>query len=335
MNKEIGSEFWEAPLCRWEGNGLFQPNVQWFLCGRSALQAIISELKNKKTVAMPSWCCHTMVKPFLDAGIKVIFYPVFFNESIVQEIIYDCDVIYVMDYFGFSSEISIDHPCVIRDVTHSLFSKSYDDADYYYGSLRKWCGVWTGGYTWTKNGHLLGFDYKYDTSRYISLRDQGMRLKKAYIDAQDILPENKSAFLSCFKEAEEYLEGCGNSPAAQRDVEIAQTLDVSFIRDRRRSNAKILMEGLSKLILFKELDQTDVPLFVPISVPKKLRDPLRRHLVEKSIYCPCHWPISDYHVLNDKTKEIYDREISVVCDQRYGAEDMYRIIDVITDFLKK
>lgn len=335
MIKEIGSEFWEANCSSKDANYFFQPQIQWFLCGRSALQAIVSELKDKKTVAMPSWCCHTMIKPFLDAGIQVFFYPVYYTDHLVQEIRYDCDILYVMDYFGFSSNMIIEHPCVIRDVTHSLFSKSYDDGDYYYGSLRKWCGVWTGGYSWTKDGHLLDVDYTHNNSRYISLRKKGMMLKKEYIGDTETFSANKSVFLSCFNKAEEYLENCSISPATERDIEIAQNLDVSLIRNKRRNNAKILMEGLSDFILFKELKQTDVPLFVPIIVPRNKRDSLKQFLIDNSIYCPCHWPISDYHVLDEKMRKIYEQEISVVCDQRYGSEEMVRIVNTINSFLER
>ena len=332
MNKEIGSEFWEAPLCRWEGNGLFQPNVQWFLCGRSALQAIISELKNKKTVAMPSWCCHTMIKPFIDAGIDVKFYPVCNQDGFFQEIDLSCDIVYVMDYFGFSSNMQINHPCIIRDVTHSLFSKSYRDADYYYGSLRKWCGIWTGGYAWTSDGHLLT-NCTNSTRVYSSLREKAMDLKERYISDPCNHPNDKSEFLDMFKKAECYLENCMIEPAEQRDIKLAQKLDVDFIQRRRRANAKILMTELKDYVLFKELDDGDTPLFVPIIVPNSRRDELRNYLVQNSIYCPCHWPLSSYHTIDNHMKELYDNEISLVCDQRYSEDDMYRIAYAIKRFI--
>lgn len=180
MSIEIGSEFWEVNTTEGKEYTLFPKSTHWYLCGRSALQAIISELKGKKTVGMPSWCCHTMIKPFVDAGIEVRFYPVVYKDGFVQEIDYSCDILYVMDYFGFTSHTSIEHPCVIRDVTHSLFSMNYQDANYYYGSLRKWCGVWTGGYVWTNDGHTLSYDYT-GNNEYSLLREKAMELKKEYI----------------------------------------------------------------------------------------------------------------------------------------------------------
>ena len=71
MHWEIGSEFWDIPVSE-ERNDLFPNYTQWYLSGRSALQAIIKELQNLHTVAMPSWCCDSMVKPFIDAGFDEI-----------------------------------------------------------------------------------------------------------------------------------------------------------------------------------------------------------------------------------------------------------------------
>ena len=182
--REIGSEFWDVP-CAEQRNTLFPDSVQWFLSGRSALQAIIEESKKKgcHTVAMPSWCCDSMVKPFFHAGIEVQFYPVYWESSLVQEPRFNADALFLMDYFGYTGQCPDTNDfegIVIRDVTHSLLSSAYSDADYYFGSLRKWCGVWTGGYAWAKEECHLSEPQTRD-SAYIALRKTAMQQKAAYI----------------------------------------------------------------------------------------------------------------------------------------------------------
>jgi len=85
MTHEIGSEFWDMPIAG-NKNTLFVESAQWFLSGRSALTAIIRIIKkNNKdihTVAMPSWCCASMVVPFLREGIKVHYYPVYYEDRL-------------------------------------------------------------------------------------------------------------------------------------------------------------------------------------------------------------------------------------------------------------
>lgn len=331
--REIGSEFWDVPITENE-NGIFPESTQWFLSGRSALQAIIAELKDCRTVAMPSWCCDSMVKPFVDAGMKVHFYPVYFDEDLKQDVGFDCDVLFLMDYFGYigmQPDLSGYNGVVIRDVTQSLFSTTYIDADYYFGSLRKWCGVWTGGYAWAKDGRRFRVQINTDDRGYVELRRKAMELKCEYINGQG---KDKS-YLGVFNEAEEVLESIGIVPVADRDVKVAMKLDVEYIRTHRRKNAEILRSAFPNWLIFMEMMDTDCPMFVPVLVPDGKRNELRRHLINNEIYCPVHWPVSEYRKLSDKTETIYADELSLVCDQRYTEEDMNRMVEVIQEFWKE
>lgn len=330
--REIGSEFWDAPTIE-KQNGLFSESKQWFLSGRSALKAIIKDLKDCHTVAMPSWCCDSMIKPFVDAGLNVQFYPVYWQDELIQEMNTDCDVLFLIDYFGYTSvqsNLKGYKGIVIRDVTHSVFSSSFSDADYYFGSLRKWCGVWTGGYAWTKDGHGLPIDNSTDYV-YRDLREKAMNLKNSYIKDLDLA---EKTYLKLFDEAEECLESIGIAPAAERDVKLAAYLDIKSIKNSRRTNANVLRSAFSNWLLFSEMRDNDCPLFVPILVPEGKRTELRNYLINQNIYCPIHWPVSNYHKLYGQEKYIYDNELSLVCDQRYKEEDMFRIVKTINNFWK-
>lgn len=332
--REIGSEFWDVPTTKRKVD-IIPESAQWFLSGRSALQAIIYDLKDCRTVLMPSWCCDSMVKPFFDAGLDVHFYPVYFNGGLVQEISFDADVLFLMDYLGYSSsvpDLSWYKGIVIRDVTHSIFSTTYSDADYYFGSLRKWCGIWTGGYAWNQDGHRLVIDSENsDKCKYTTLRETAMLQKAEYICG---LRTDKN-YLKIFAEAEETLESMRITSASDRDIGLAQILDIEFIRTRRRANAEVLRSAFLEMLIFKEIDEADTPMFVPILVPDGKRDALRRYLINNEIYCPVHWPISEYHTISEQEKFIYENELSLVCDQRYIEKDMQRMVDVIKRFWKE
>lgn len=331
--QEIGSEFWAVPQSEID-NGIFPESTQWFLSGRSALQAIIAELKGCRTVAMPLWCCDSMVKPFADAGLEVNFYPVHWEKDLNQEIRHDCDVLFLMDYFGYTAEtpdLSSYQGVIIRDVTHSLFSAVYDDADYYFGSLRKWCGIWTGGYAWSKDGHEIRVDMDLDDCGYIALREKAMQSKQNYINGA----ATDKFYLGVFNEAEEVLERIGIVPAAQRDIQMSEKLDVEFIRTRHRENAAILRAAFPEWLIFRDMKDSDCPMFVPVLVPDGKRNALRRYLIQNEIYCPVHWPVNEFHKLDAEAETIYENELSLVCDQRYTQEDMYRMVDTINIFLQE
>ena len=333
--REIGSEFWNVETCS-HPHQFFPRNIQWYLSGRAALRAIINKIGCASTVSMPAWYCDSMVRPFLDAGFKVKYYPVYPDCGLKQEIDMDADVLFVMDYFGYTTGNTVNHPCTIRDVTHSLFSKNYGDAQYYFGSLRKWCGVWTGGYAWTMNGEGLCEGTNYEAG-YISLRSEAMSLKNCYINGipnTEGKPVTDKHYLDVFEDAEKKLETVGIEAAAKRDIDIASLLDIEFIKSRRRENASILMNAFPEMLIFPESKKDDCPMFVPILVPDGKRDVLRKFLIGKEIYCPVHWPVSKYHKLDERTAVLYRDGLSLVCDQRYSREDMERIVDAVHEFME-
>lgn len=331
--REIGSEFWNVPTAEGD-NSLFPQFTRWFLSGRSALKAIISQLKQEKTVALPAWCCDSMIKPFTDAGFEVRFYPVWWDHGLIQEPRTDCDVLLLMDYFGYVDRQpkSLHYSgVVIRDVTHSLFSPCPADADYCFGSLRKWCGVWTGGFAWSS--HPLP-EAREDCPEYEALRARAMEEKAEYLNG---CPESEGtkSYLQLFSRAEELLEGCGPFKAAERDVLLARRLDKEQMIARRRENAAILMEAFPELLVFSDSSPEDCPMFVPILVPDGKRDALRQYLIHQMIYCPVHWPLSQRHRIDSRALRLYENELSLVCDQRYTPTDMERVADSVRAFWKE
>ena len=133
---EIGSEFWEVPTCQNE-NLIFPQNTAWYISGRSALKAIIKDIKLSNVlncVALPSWCCDSMIEPFVQEGVQIKFYPVYFDQGYLKidfSYIENCDAILKMDYFGFKRKHDLEFGgIVIEDVTHSVFNGDFPSADY-------------------------------------------------------------------------------------------------------------------------------------------------------------------------------------------------------------
>lgn len=333
LNREIGSEFWNVPVCD-EENNIFPNNTVWYLSGRCALRDIIRDIKKNtkfESVALPSWCCDSIIIPFLNEGIKVEFYPVIFEDGeLIQNLshISACDVLLVMDYFGYRRKLEYNFDgIVINDVTHSVFCGEYRKADYTFGSLRKWAGFYTGGFAF--GGDLTEKINDKSNLDYITARKLAMEEKRAYINKEN----SSKGFLKIFSNAEAMLENgiCGKGEIS--DIERAKLMDINLIKSKRRENAEVLLQSLSDLAIFSELHEDDCPLFVPLLVPEEKRATLRKYLIEKEIYCPIHWPETEYHNLTTETEELYKQEISIVCDQRYSTRDMIRICQEINVFL--
>ena len=71
----------------------------------------------------------------------------------------------------------------------------------------------------------------------------------------------------------------------------------------------------------------DCPLFVPIVIAKEKRNAIRKKLIDNQIYCPVHWP----HPNAECQSNLYEMELSLVCDQRYNGDDMKRIVEVLNN----
>ena len=221
---------------------------------------------------------------------------------------------------------------VIYDATHAVFSHATVKADYVYGSLRKWAGFWTGGFAWSCTEPFQIEPPTECEAQYISTRKLAMREKQRYLNGES--SDGKEAYLRLFSHAEEQLDVRGTLCADPEDVKRIPFLDVERIRLRRRQNAETLLSMLEQYAIFPHLHPQDCPLFVPIVLPKTLRTTVRQHLIQHSIYCPIHWPVSNLHKLTERSRQIYDGELSLVCDQRYDRSDMIRMGQLITEFLR-
>jgi len=345
MHREIGSEFWEADLGK-DCKPISENTYQYLLSGRTALDFIIKDIKVSKefkTVYLPTYCCHTMIQPFLDNGVTVGFYDVnYSNGRYTYEIDFEtqCDAILIMQYFGYCNEtvgqiikqLQDSGKIIIEDATHSWFSDSpySNSSDYVLSSFRKWTGLPCGAIAIKRNYSFSTLIPIKTNHRYILMRQQAAKLKKQYVEED---AGQKEAFLKLFNLAEELLESdyqSYNIPKEYQDVILR--LDGEQIRQKRQANAKHLIEGLMNYKGIECIARTDkdVPLFVPIIVRSGKRKELRKYLINKDVYCPIHWPLSVLHEIKDKY--LYENSLSLVCDQRYTIADMDRIIALINEF---
>ncbi len=333
--REIGSEFWMQyePVSVDGGE-----NEICLLSGRTALRFIIDDIcsaRSVRKVLMPSYCCESMIEPFVKAGIEVQFYQVD-RDNIDYPYDNDADVVFLIDFFGYAIEQNIKiarcekqvGKVVIYDATHKLDGnpKIESYADYSFCSYRKWfycnyakCVKYSGVFD---NKNLM------HNERYTKLRDEAAALKEKYMSGSTV---NKDSFLSGFNAAEQMLDE-DYTGYIGRPVDF----DLSEIVSQRRKNALYLIKELKKIpqveLWRDSIKANDTPMFVPILVDPSIRYDLRRKLIDAKIYCPIHWPKTAYH---GSCNKLYDMELSLVCDQRYDISDMERIINVIKDFFNE
>ena len=363
MLKEIGSEFWTGctPLANREEysmrpKAIYESHPHQIvetLSGRTALEHIVEIVvkKGKKSAYLPAFCCHTMIEPFLTHGISVSFYDVTLTENGLHRWVdenHHCDCILLMDYFGHTDSETVEIALhekekgvtTIYDATHSLYSEvNYFPYDFIYGSYRKWTDINCGFLAWKEpldRGNITQNVSEGDA--YPIMREKLFNMKASYMDDVAI---SKDEFLPLVNAAESILEEqYHHKMPDDRSRDVLKHTDVGFLKKARKQNAKFLMEAIkdmndSRIRCFNTtINESDTPLFVAVSVALEDRDSLRKHLIANQIYCPIHWPISEIHPRRSQSQVLFDLELSLVCDQRYGLDDMQRMVDNIAAYFK-
>ena len=345
---EIGREYW-----KYEGNlncnnsnfWNFGKDNKFVLSGRTAIYYVLKNIclnNNIQKVYFPSYSCTSMEQPFIDLGIEIEYYDVYYNNGLKYNINLEeeCDIFFAMNYFGYSStnmDKCIKHfkqkgKIIIEDITHSILSeKKYsENSDYLIGSLRKWFPIASGGIVVNLNSKFSLDLNKNPNKEMIDIKSKAMENKKDYIN-QKI--DNKSEFLNQYSESGKILEkDYKNYSIDEASLKILMGIDIGEIIKTRIENAKVIYEKLKNKseikFLINEFNEKDGLLFVPIMLKKEIRNDLRKYLIDNQVYLPIHWP-SEVNKNN-----VVEQELSLICDQRYTKVQIETYINKILEFLK-
>ncbi len=310
-------------------------NKLFFRSGRDAIRHISTFFKNK-TVLLPSYCCHSMIEPFIDYNI--IYYSIDKNFNIVFEDlkfkieIHHPDLILIMNYFGLSNQYDFFELKekykfkIIEDVTHIFFNRMmYNEySDYYVASLRKWLPIPNGGI-------ILSFEkldckIGYTNNDFTSLRIQALELKAQYEFSYDLAIKNE--FRSLFFKANESLESDTRIIAADpKSINFYEEYNVVPLKKKRKFNFEIIDRFFNRQYC---VNDDYIPFMYPIFVDENRREEIQQQLASHGIYCPVIWPINDEQ--RNCSNESYLISKSILCipiDQRYTKENMNYILDVI------
>ncbi|MFD6210466.1 hypothetical protein [Peribacillus sp. NPDC060253] len=347
---EIGSEFWLDNIP--ETAQTVEPN--WLTkygdfvlasSGRGAISLLLQQVTPKyKSVLLPAYICDSVILPFIEQGYSCYFYNI--NDDLSPNIesiksYKNIGIFIHMGYYGFPSNSNLlnvlknfkdQSVIVLEDITHTLFSsfKRFEENDFYVGSIRKWLGLPSGGFIAASKRKLKRPLLTNDV--FTKLRTTALSSKGEYMKTSD---ENlKDLFLNQFSRAESLLDrDVAPYSIDGLSMTLINLLDADELVRKRTINFTTLSEGLKSISylnpIFKKNTKNICPLFYPVMI-KKDRDSIRKKLVEEKIYCPVHWPIpnqiKDRDI--DSTLGIYNNILSIPCDQRYGINEMERIVSV-------
>lgn len=363
MMGEIGSNFWlnphqqldDAPIGTPEQFNCEGSDYVWLSTGRSAIKYVIKTIEQrrpelKKVALLPSFTCDTVFEPFIKAGYEVYYYPIekdltTSSDSILENAFeHDASIVLFHRYFGFNTlDGQINRMCkilrglgkyTIEDCTQCLYSSFHRaDADFIVGSIRKWTGTPDGGFAVCRNGCFTNKPAQPDTILEVA------KVKASYAKYNYLFENNgeKAEMLAMYREAEDILNKQDQIyTISNMSAKVQANLGRDELVTKRRNNFNILSKSLCDSIhsLFSLKDNSSVPLYFPLLVED--RESLQKHLVQNAIYAPVVWPKDEKQPLQcEGAENAYHHLLCIPIDQRYDADDMNRIVEVINHFYKE
>ena len=308
----IGGEF-DISLDRLPGNYdiSFLQDGYLYSSGRAALYHILryikTYMKDIHTLMLPDYLCSSIITTALKVDFELVFYPLSdsFQLNYVKfpSIYRKNSVVLLINYFGLvslSEQVSylrgIDNEiCIIEDNVQSFFSM------------------------WHSSESDFISQYKIAGAILKGLRPYGCF--------------DDSLYLNLLETGENQIDDNLNSKISDMTIYLFSGIDLRKVEVLRKRNADYLQNGLKSIgiELLIPLSEGCIPLALPVYLND--RDKIRKRLFEHEIYCPVHWPKCSSSFSLSKGEELYDHELSLVIDQRYGLEDMDRILTILEDSL--
>lgn len=353
--KEIGSYLWlsenEYKLTGLENDHYNNVDFGGTLLStcRSAIKEVLSFIQTDNKIALvPSFTCHSVIKPFVDQGYKLEPYPI--QPNLMIDPIefrcclkkYDPSVVLLHSYFGFNTlgdvadiikEIKEHGVTIIEDYTQRLFSSFPSvNANYEVGSIRKWYPIPDGAFL---RGDIVVNPEKED-DELAEKKIKGFLDKGKYVEDGSV---EKEIFMKELNDAESLLDSRSETYSIcklSRKIISASNKD-SLIK-KRRANYIALLDHIKSndtfMVLFNEIGDSVVPFMFPLLV-KKNRKEFQSYLAAHSVYATIIWgcPEQLKDKIDEKAKQVYDEILCIPVDQIYDNDDMQRVVFTINKYI--
>ncbi len=297
-----------------------------FCTGRNCLEYIL-RVRAYKKIYIPYFTCEVVLQPIEHLGLAYEFYSVDWNMEPIYLPNLEADEVFLYtNYYGlkdryvayltnrYGNQLIVDNALA--------FYSTQKGGDQFFTAY-KFFGVSDGAYLEMNEANPfipLQEDFPQDTSF------QRMKHLLWRIDtcAEDGFME--------FKRSKESMAEMPISKMSRVTERILGTLDYEEIRRIRNVNFRILDElvGTQNLLqpLTKNLSNDCAPMAYPFYVENA--DEVRRRLFANRIYPAQYWPnVLEWCQPDSVEYQLANNILALPIDQRYGEEEMKRIIEII------
>lgn len=292
--------------------------------GRACIELVLRGRRPAR-VYVPHYTCDVVVEPIKRLGIAVAFYPVSpaLQPNPLPAVAAD-EMLVANNYFGLQ-----DGECaglaeqlgnrLILDYSQAYYAAPGGHGAFTFYSPRKFCGVPDGGILTgaTPKEMAVAADLPRDRSwergsHLLQRVDDGAKAGYAAFQRNDasltnLLPMRMSHLTRRLLEAQDHIEA----------------------RRRRRANFAVLHAALGTRNTFTPppLDSFECPMVYPF---RTANPDLRRRLIAADIFVATYWPnVRRWCAPDSEEYRLTEDLLPLPIDQRYGTDDMERIIEVM------
>lgn len=311
-------------LADFEEGGVF-PYLDGVLLntGRNSLEYILRSIGSIKCVYLPFYTCNAVLEPIKKLHVPWSFYHINKSFEIVEEFNpKEGEYIIANNYYGIKDAYIQKLAAkfgdqLIVDNAQAFFAKPLPGIKSFY-SVRKFVGVADGGVAYLGNtpNNIVEINEIERTDDH----DNHLHKRKQF---------GAEAGFADFQSNEKKLD---NQPIRWMSLDtkkILSHIDFNRVITLRRANYKYLHGALSEhnQLVLPEWDTFSCPMVYPF-VHGTDRD-LRKELIENKVFVAKYWPNVDCVEDFEIEYGLVNGMIPIPCDQRYGVEEMKRIIDII------
>ena len=288
--------------------------------GRNCLEYIL-RVRGYKKVYVPYYTCEAVMEPISKLGVPYEFYHIDIHFEISDRLtLKEGEALLYTNYFGLKQRYverlaaKVGNRLII-DNTQAFYAKPLSGIDTFY-TCRKFFGVPDGAYLYCDKelDEEIEQDFSFDRVAHL--------VKRIDLSAED-----------GFKDFRRVDDGLDNQPIRKMSKltqRMMEGIDYEAAAKQRRENYMMLHEALGKENNIElPLEDDAVPMVYPYRVPV---EGLREKLIENKIFVARYWP----NVLEWAKPEDVDYLLAyqmqpLPIDQRYGEEEMERIIKLIAN----
>lgn len=318
MIKPIGGYFeWEFPV----NNGSFPYSDGVLLnSGRHSLEYILRTLGQIKCLWIPYYTCDVVLQPIESLGIPYSFYHINKDFALAEDIELEVgEYLIYTNYFGIMDEyckkLAIRYgENLILDYAQAFYAPHMEGINTFY-SPRKFVGIPDGGIAYTNKSIDIELqnDHSYGRCAHL-LKRHDLQPMDGYNDFKDSSHQIASSCLS---------------KMSNLTQKMLSSLNYAAIMERRISNFTFLHAHLSDLNLLQipSIESFSCSMVYPYQTNDTT---LRARLIENQVFVATYWPnVLEWCNEGDLEYELCKNIIPIPIDQRYGIEDMKRIIELI------